>query len=94
MQPLKPFLPLLGLAIVLALILSPFASPWPDGLEKVAAALGFANHTAQQPVLQAPLPDYSVPQMKGSLLSTPLAGAMGTLLCFLLPFGLYLLRKK
>jgi cobalt/nickel transport protein len=94
MQHLKPILPILGLAMVLALILSPFASSWPDGLEKVAETLGFAHRAAQRPVLQAPLSDYSMPQMEGSFLSTPLAGVLGTLLCFLLPFGFYLLRKK
>lgn len=74
----------LGLLIALGLVVlvAPFACPWPDGLEKVAAQLGFERHAAAQPLLAAPLPDYSVPSLKSEKLGTILTGILGTLAVF------------
>jgi len=71
------------LAIILATLASPFASPWPDGLEKVAIKLGFEEKAeAQNPPLPAPIPDYAVPGVRRQGLATALAGLFGTLLVF------------
>lgn len=71
------------LAIALATLFSPFASPWPDGLEKVAAKLGFIHRAEEaKPPLPAPIPDYAVPGVRRQALSTALAGLIGTLLVF------------
>jgi cobalt/nickel transport system permease protein len=67
----------LGLAVFVA----PFASGWPDGLERVAAALGF-EATARAPLLAAPLPEYVVPGLGSAVSSTVIAGSVGTLLAF------------
>lgn len=75
---------ILALSLFLALILSPFASSWPDGLEKVAEKLGFAKMMAGKPVIKSPLPDYSLPGLKNEKLSTALAGFLGTLITFVL----------
>lgn len=71
------------IALALALFASPLASRLPDGLDHVAAALGFEAR-AGAPVLGAPLPDYAVPGLHGSVLATSLAGAAGTLVAFVL----------
>ncbi len=73
----------LGLAIFVA----PFACPWPDGLEKVAAALGF-EHQATSPVISSPLADYGVPGIPSLVLSTVIAGGAGTLIAFALAYVL------
>jgi cobalt/nickel transport protein len=71
------------LAIALATLLSPFASPWPDGLEKVAEKLGFIDQAeAAKPLVPAPVPDYAVPGVRRQALATALAGLIGTLLVF------------
>jgi cobalt/nickel transport protein len=71
------------LAIVLATLASPFASPWPDGLEKVAAKLGFIQKAeGKSPLLPAPIPDYAMPGVHRQGLATALAGLIGTLLVF------------
>jgi cobalt/nickel transport protein len=71
------------LAIVLATMVSPFASPWPDGLEKVAAKLGFIHKAeGKSPLLPAPIPDYALPGVRRQGLATALAGFIGTLLVF------------
>ena len=63
-----------------ALFVAPFACPWPDGLEAVAAKLGF-EHAAQTP-LAAPLADYALPGIASAGLATALAGLVGTLVVF------------
>jgi cobalt/nickel transport system permease protein len=41
------------LALGLALFVGPFASPWPDGLEKTASVLGFAHKAVSHPAAAA-----------------------------------------
>lgn len=81
----RPTAPLatLGLAFTLALALfvAPFACPWPDGLEKMAAALGFEHRTAQ-PLLASPIPDYAFPGITSGHAATAVAGVLGTLILF------------
>jgi hypothetical protein len=65
---------LIGLAILI-----PFASNAPDGLEKVAEALGIEEH---KPIWSGLMPDYSLPTINNSYISTLLAGVFGTILVF------------
>jgi cobalt/nickel transport system permease protein len=69
-------------ALGLAVFLAPFASGWPDGLERVAARLGFEHRTAATPALTAPLPDYHFPGAGSGARSTIIAGVVGTLVAF------------
>lgn len=68
-----------GLSIALLLVLfAPFASGHPDGLEWVAEKSGFL-HTAEA-APYAILPDYTVPFLGQTSLSTIAAGVVGVLL--------------
>jgi len=69
------------IALGIALFASPFASQWPDGLDRTAEALGFAEK-ARAPVVPAPVPDYAMPGIHGSALATAMAGAAGTVVVF------------
>jgi cobalt/nickel transport system permease protein len=73
-----------GLLIAIGLIIfvAPFASSWPDGLEMVAASLGFENHAASQALIPSPLFDYAIPGLDLPFLSTASAGLIGLLLAF------------
>ena len=71
------------LALGLALFASPFASQWPDGLDKTAEVLGF-KEKAMEPVLPSPIPDYAMPGIHWSFLGTAIAGAVGTIAAFFL----------
>ncbi|MFH1441454.1 MAG: PDGLE domain-containing protein [Candidatus Omnitrophota bacterium] len=86
---------LLGLAaaVFLAVLISPFASPHPDGLEKVAEKKGFLEKGEAAPVLVSPLPDYAWPGIKNEKIATSLAGVAGTLLVFGLGYFIALLLK-
>ncbi|MCX6641273.1 MAG: PDGLE domain-containing protein [bacterium] len=91
---MKTIWPFLAIAVLLAALAAPFASSFPDGLEWVAEKSGFYHHAAIEPPLSSPLPDYSIPGISNSILGTSLSGIIGTLICFLLPFGFSLLRRK
>ena len=78
---------LLG-SIGLAVFVAPFACPWPDGLEKVAAVLGFEHQAAERPILSAPLPNYTVPGLASQGGGTVIAGGVGTLAAFALTWWL------
>lgn len=69
------------IALGIALFASPFASQWPDGLDKTAEVLGFKGKTVA-PIAAAPLPDYEMPGIHWSALATSTAGAAGTVLAF------------
>jgi cobalt/nickel transport system permease protein len=76
-------------ALGVAIFVAPFASPWPDGLESVAANLGF-EHKAAQPAVPALAPDYRMLGMRSAAGATALAGAAGTVIVF----GLALLLAR
>ena len=60
-----------------AVLLSPLASASPDGLERVAENMGFL-HLSQSAPYQI-LPDYTIPFLGETALSTIVAGAVGAL---------------
>ena len=78
----------LMVALAVAALLSPWASRWPDGLERVSAQLGFRDRERQRPIVLAPLAGYKLPGARSAGWSTPAAGIMGTLVVF---GGVYLL---
>ena len=60
---------------LIVVLLSPFASGNPDGLERVAEDLGFLG-TGQAPAYKI-LPDYTVPFLGKTPISTIAAGVIG-----------------
>lgn len=81
-------------AVFLAMLLSPFASPWPDGLEKVAEDKGFLEKGEGEPVFSSPIPDYAWPHLESEKLATSVAGVAGTLLVFGMGYGLAALIRR
>ncbi len=84
----------IGLLIALGLaLLSPLASPYPDGLERVAEDHGFIARAQDAPYHI--LPDYTFPGLEEGACSTILAGLTGTLLLFAVGSGwAWLLRRS
>jgi cobalt/nickel transport system permease protein len=67
-----------GLLVALAVVLlAPLASADPDGLERVAIDMGFMGH--ETGALYHILPDYTIPLLGETALSTIVAGAIGAL---------------
>ncbi|MGQ9682194.1 MAG: PDGLE domain-containing protein [Anaerolineae bacterium] len=81
----------LGLALLLA-VLSPLASPHPDGLERVAEDHGFIER-ALEPAFEI-IPDYVFPGIPDERVATIVAGILGTLVLFALAYGLALLLRR
>ena len=79
---------------LLAVILSPLASSNPDGLERVAEDLGFLASGMDAPYQI--LPDYSIPFLGETPISTILAGFVGAgvLVGLLILIGRNLRREK
>jgi len=79
---------------LLAVLLSPFASANPDGLERVAEDIGFLAQGQSAPY--EILPDYTIPFLGETALSTVVAGAVGALvlLGLMIVIGRMLMRKK
>lgn len=77
------------LAIMLALLGSPFASSSPDGLEKVAEEKGFTDAAAEDNVVWTKVlfPDYKIESIESVKVSTSLAGLIGTIVVFGFGFG-------
>lgn len=85
---------IVGVVIALAItLLSPLASPWPDGLERVAKDHGFVD-LAADPLYEI-IPDYVLPGVSGEALATILAGMIGVLVVSGLTLGIgYALRAR
>jgi len=78
---------IIGLAVAFVLaLLSPLASPWPDGLERVAEDAGFIER-AKEAAFNI-IPDYVFPGVSNEALATILAGLIGTALLFAIGYGL------
>ncbi len=81
----------LGIALLIAIFVSPFASSDPDGLDRTAQDLGFEKNAAENPISHN-LPFYSMFDeyaVRGvpEAIATPLAGLAGTLAAFGLAWG-------
>jgi PDGLE domain len=69
-------------AVGLGVVVSPFASSSPDGLERVATDEGFAETADDHPLGEGPFSDYAAPGVDDPRLSTGLAGLVGVLITF------------
>lgn len=82
-------------AIGLAVFVSPWADPDPDGLERVAETQGFAETARDHDLEDGPLADYGVRSIGEGRLSTSLAGLVGTLVTFGIGVTVFgLLRRR
>jgi len=84
----------LVVSLVLATVLSLFASAAPDGLEHVAETLGFADAAEDSAVVGSPLADYGTAGVASEWLSTGIAGLVGLALTGVVAFGLMRLLAR
>lgn len=82
-----------AVVVLLLVLLAPFASASPDGLERVAENLGFLGQGASAPFTL--LPDYTIPLLGETSLSTIIAGLVGAAIVGFLAIGVArLLRRR
>ncbi len=88
---------LTGLAVCLLVagVVSFYASSHPDGLEYVAAQVGFADTAADSAAAGSPLADYGTAGVGDERLSGGLAGVLGVAVTAAIAFTLmWLLRRR
>ncbi|MGG5257155.1 PDGLE domain-containing protein [Phycicoccus avicenniae] len=78
----------LAVCLVIAGVVSFYASGHPDGLEYVAGSLGFDTAAQGSATAGSPFADYAVKGVSDGRLSGGLAGIVGALVVGLLMFGL------
>ena len=82
-----------GLILALALtLIAPFASRYADGLNKFATTQGFIGKAQSAPFKL--LPNYTIPGLHTSGLTTILAGMLGVLIVFTVALLLARLSKR
>jgi cobalt/nickel transport system permease protein len=77
----------LVVTVALAMLVSPFASDSPDGLEKVAAEEGFESTATDHALADGPLADYGIEGIGDGPLSVALAGLVGVVLTMALAYA-------
>jgi cobalt/nickel transport protein len=88
---------ILGLlvTVLLASVVSFYASGSPDGLERVAEDRGFLHTAKDSPVAGSPLADYGTKGVDDERLSVGLAGVAGVAIVLGLGTGLaYVVRRR
>lgn len=89
------FIAFLAAALLIAGVVSFYASGHPDGLEYVAKSTGFLDSAADSAAAGSPLADYGVAGVKNARISGGLAGIIGVLVTLLLAGGLaWVLRRR
>jgi len=76
----KSYLVPLTLASFIALVISPFTSALPDGLEWVALKFGFISNSISTYI--TPFADYTFPFVNNNVISTSLTGVAGVMITF------------
>lgn len=85
-----------GLFVTAALVLlvSPWASSQPDGLERVAIDRGFSEDARPHLLEDGPVSGYSVEGVDDPKLSTAMSGLLGVTLTFGLGLGLFTVIRR
>ncbi len=83
---------MLIVSFAVAGLLSPFASPSPDGLERVAEDKGFLERGIA--LIASPFADYTFPGLAEHPVGTAAAGIIGTVLTFLAGYAVFRVQRK
>ena len=85
----------LSLIVGLVFLIVPFTSKNPDGLEKVSQTMGFLKKDDSKPLLNAPMPEYSMSGIKSKIGSRQYASIIGVFVVFgTTVFVGYMLKRK
>ena len=79
----------MGMSVLLAAGASIYASPSPDGLERVAEDTGVADTADESATADSPFADYGVSGLDDQSWSGSVAGLLGVVLTTVIAFGLF-----
>ncbi|CAN5364359.1 hypothetical protein BH20ACT5_BH20ACT5_23410 [soil metagenome] len=80
--------------LLLAGVVSNFASRSPDGLEKVSEDTGFGESASEHGLGDSPFADYGSSFIDQPFLSTLVAGVLGVVFTLLIGLGVFLLVRR
>lgn len=89
---MKKFITFGFIISIILVLLSPLASSFPDGLERVSELFHFSEKGEN--LISSPISDYSLPFIKSDIFSTIFAGLIGVVLIFILLYLSGILFKK
>lgn len=78
------------IALVFAAVVSQFAAPDPDGLERVAEDTGFIESAEEHTLADVVFADYATAGISNEALSLAIAGIVGTLVTLLVAAGIFM----
>jgi cobalt/nickel transport protein len=81
-------------SVIIAGVVSFYASSHPDGLEKAADEVGFLDDAQDSAVADSPLADYGVSGIEDERLSVGLAGVLGVLVMVVVAGGGFMLLTR
>lgn len=81
-------------SVLLAGIVSFYASSNPDGLEKAAEDVGFLDEATDSALAESPLADYGITGLDDERLSVGLAGVLGVLVMAVVAGGGFMLLAR
>lgn len=81
-------------ALLVAGVVSFYASSSPDGLERVAEDQGFIGQAEEHPARESPLADYAARGVDDERAAGGLAGVAGTIVVLGLGSGLFLVLRR
>jgi PDGLE domain len=85
----------LAIAVLLVVVVSPYADSNPDGLAKVSAETGIDRSALPSAVDGSPLAGYGVKSVDHAAISRGLAGVIGIVVTFVVVAGaLWLVRRR
>ena len=79
----------MGMSVLLAAGASIYASPSPDGLERVAEDTGVADTADESATADSPFADYGVSGLDDQSWSGSVAGLLGVVVTTVIAFGLF-----
>lgn len=79
--------------VLIAVVVSQFASSSPDGLEYVADQQGFSDQAEDHDLADAPLSDYGENLETDDAIATGIAGVVGVIAALAVGFGLFWLIR-
>ncbi|MET0145281.1 MAG: PDGLE domain-containing protein [Ilumatobacteraceae bacterium] len=84
-----------AVAVLMVVLIAPWANPNPDGLEKVGADTGIDAGVLDHHLADSPLADYGLSGVDNRFLATPVAGVIGIAATFAIGAGVvWLVRRR
>jgi PDGLE domain len=84
----------IAVAVLLVVLVAPFANPNPDGFEKVSTDRGIDTNVTEQAMADSPLAEYRVTGVDSGFAATGIAGVIGIAATFVVSAGTVVVLRR